>query len=558
MPMQRSRVVGLAGLLLLATGVLTRFALTLPLLKYALKRKLSLRSGWPMRELWSKLPFVIENHVYVFNVTNPAEVERGAKPIVREVGPFVYDTFQEKVDQADNEKDDTLSYVLENTYFYNRRKSNGLSDELEVFFPHLFILGVAGGPLREQPSQASFTSRAIDAILGAPRNLFYKLPVRTLLFDGLPIPCAGVDDYFGRLICNEIRDKYAHFLEHRGEVYYASLFGFRNGSSPAQRRVRIARGSRRLADLGRIVEVDGAANLSTWRDDRCDAFAGTDGTIFPPLMSRRRNKRLALVYPAICRRLSLVYEAQVEIDGLKLLRYTGDLGTDGQHTPEDRCYCAAPRDCLRRGVFELYKCLRVPIVLSNPHFYLADPYYLTAVDGLHPDKELHQTRVDLDPLTGSPVRAHVRAQFNMQLMPVDKFRLMRNYSYAMLPLVWTDEIVALPDLFVLKIKIGYLLLRLVALFQYAAMAAGSVLCLLAAFASYAARRRRRAAAADDDTAAGPGERAATAANAAPAGPDERPATAATAAAGVVDDHGKYNIARLLSAIRPAAMPPTVD
>lgn len=75
-------------------------------------------------------------------------------------------------------------------------------------------------------------------------------------------------------------------------------------------------------------------------------------------------------------------------------------------------------------------------------------------------QEKHLTYVDFDPLTGSPVRAHVRAQYNMELMAIDKFRLMRNYSYSMLPIIWTDEIVVLPDFFILKIKIGYLLLKL--------------------------------------------------------------------------------------------------
>lgn len=35
---------------------------------------------------------------------------------------------------------------------------------------------------------------------------------------------------------------------------------------------------------------------------------------------------------------------------------------------------------------DLFKCLGAPLVASHPHFYMADEYYLTLVDGLAPSK----------------------------------------------------------------------------------------------------------------------------------------------------------------------------
>jgi hypothetical protein len=42
-------------------------------------------------ERWRKLPVALWYKVYFFNVTNPEEVQNGANPVVREVGPYVYE-----------------------------------------------------------------------------------------------------------------------------------------------------------------------------------------------------------------------------------------------------------------------------------------------------------------------------------------------------------------------------------------------------------------------------------------------------------------------------------
>lgn len=39
-----------------------------------------------------------------------------------------------------------------------------------------------------------------------------------------------------------------------------------------------------------------------------------------------------------------------------------------------------------------------PIVVSFPHFYQADPTYINAIDGLNPNKEEHETYLDLQPV----------------------------------------------------------------------------------------------------------------------------------------------------------------
>lgn len=40
-----------------------------------------------------------------------------------------------------------------------------------------------------------------------------------------------------------------------------------------------------------------------------------------------------------------------------------------------------------------------PIVVSFPHFYQADQQYIDAIDGMNPNKEEHETYLDLNPVS---------------------------------------------------------------------------------------------------------------------------------------------------------------
>lgn len=44
-----------------------------------------------IREIYLKLPFPVDFKIYFFNITNPMEVQKGSKPILREIGPYCYE-----------------------------------------------------------------------------------------------------------------------------------------------------------------------------------------------------------------------------------------------------------------------------------------------------------------------------------------------------------------------------------------------------------------------------------------------------------------------------------
>nr|AXY87885.1 sensory neuron membrane protein 2e [Subpsaltria yangi] len=85
-------------------------------------------------------------------------------------------------------------------------------------------------------------------------------------------------------------------------------------------------------------------------------------------------------------------------------------------------------------------CLNAPIIASFPHLYLADKEYQSYITGLHPNKTLHETYVDIDPLTGYPLQGAKRMQLNMFLEKIDGVDILANVSTGLLPLVWIEEV----------------------------------------------------------------------------------------------------------------------
>ena len=56
-------------------------------------------------------------------------------------------------------------------------------------------------------------------------------------------------------------------------------------------------------------------------------------------------------------------------------------------------------NCLLDGVLEIATCKEgAPVVTSCPHFYMADPIYVKAVDGMNPQPLMHQTYLDIEPV----------------------------------------------------------------------------------------------------------------------------------------------------------------
>lgn len=81
----------------------------------------------------------------------------------------------------------------------------------------------------------------------------------------------------------------------------------------------------------------------------------------------------------------ITYHKIPKFTGINTLRYTADLGDTSKNELE-KCFCTAPDNCLTKNLYDMTKCLGVPIISSLPHFYGAEENWLQMVDGLHPNQ----------------------------------------------------------------------------------------------------------------------------------------------------------------------------
>lgn len=76
-------------------------------------------------------------------------------------------------------------------------------------------------------------------------------------------------------------------------------------------------------------------------------------------------------------------------------------------------------------------------------------------------QEDHRIFIDFEPMTGSPLSARKRLQFNMFVFPIEKFKLMKTFPRALLPLFWVEEGIELGDDIINQLKSAFLMITVV-------------------------------------------------------------------------------------------------
>ncbi|RVE49576.1 hypothetical protein evm_005804 [Chilo suppressalis] len=360
--------------------------------------------------------------VHVFNYTNWQDYRDGKdnKLHVDDVGPY---TYSQQLERVNVEFDgDHITFQEKNDFRFLPNKSVGVQFD-QVIVPNMPLLGLAK-VLEYTNTLARLPVLSVIPFANHP-DAFVQLPLHRFLW--------GYQD--------SIFDAAKPLLSIRGELKVNNFGLLAVKNDTISDRLTINTGEIDMDKMNVIEKVEGESNLNIWGGQDCNSIESTDGSIFPPSQLDRK-KKLHVFFPNLCRRLPFVYEKDVEIDGIPLLRYRlpSNVFDDPVNNPENQCYCEIDSaTCPPRGVINVTACtMGAPALASFPHFHLGDPRLRAVISGLKPDPEKHQNYLDIHPTLGIALRGRSSLQINMQVMKSSMASLGFLNQGLILPIAWLE------------------------------------------------------------------------------------------------------------------------
>ncbi|XP_050066463.1 scavenger receptor class B member 1-like [Aphis gossypii] len=460
--------------------------------------QITLRPGSQTFEMWRKPPVRPLLKVYVYNVTNadeflnvvaPGEVRE--KPILDELGPFVYVETWEKVNLTFHDNG-TLTYNQQKVYRFDPEQSVGSEDDV-VVVPNI--------PMLSATSQSKHAARFLRLAMASIMDIlkvkpFVEVSVGQLLW--------GYEDPLLKLAKDVVPKEQKLPYEEFGLMYG------KNGTS--RDNMTVFTGATDIRLFAALDKFNGRTHLPHWTTDSCNRMSGgSDGSLFPPRI--QPDTVLHVFDKDMCRKLPLVFKKQVEgKGGVKAYRFGPDhrAFADPDHEPENKCYCPSLNSpsanstssssssttsmpmmstktnfpqCAPHGTFNVSLCqYDSPVLLSFPHFYMGDPRLREAVLGMdEPDADRHEFYIDVQPEMGVAMRARARVQINLAVSQVVDIKQVATFPDIVFPIIWFEEgIDELPDNVIQLLKLATQTPPVAkAALQYALFASGAVLLLLA-------------------------------------------------------------------------------
>lgn len=189
-----------------------------------------------------------------------------------------------------------------------------------------------------------------------------------------------------------------------------------NNSINDSRPSLIYTGTENITHIGQFHQWDNhtARNLSIWPGRTANIINGTEGLFFHPNL--QEGDSLYAFVDDVVRSFELVNTGQVTHLGLQALRYelpnsTFQSATTNPSNARWGSWC--PDGLIYLGPIQYPT---VPVFGSKPRFLDADPRLREMVEGLpSPNRTLHDTTIDVEPITGANVGLKRLLQVNVQV-----------------------------------------------------------------------------------------------------------------------------------------------
>jgi len=442
MPRARSLCFLVTCLLLLVVGI-SLLATNTTIFSEIIRTQVVLSPTAASLPLWRDTP-ALKTSMYIFNVTNVAEVYNGGKPDLVEVGPFVFDEEHEKTKIKWN-RNGTVTYHQVRTW-HHRPDLSAVSLDTEVTVVNSVAATVGSQVATKVPKGALWLVNAFLAGIG--EKLFVTKTVREIIFDGYEDP-----------ILDDVAELAKWGIKIDGATARFGFFYGRNGSEWQDGVFNMFTGSTNISRMGQVFTWNYSS--SNFFPGSCGSVRGSAGEMYPPGLEKTQ---ITMFSNDVCRRLTFDFNAESWPKGIHSYEFTGteavfDNGTGpGARAPENRCY-NPPGARLNSGAFNASVCrFGAPVFISFPHFYLADPAYRAGIGaGLAPDAGKHGTYMRVEPLSGLPVDVVARFQVNVLLDEVPGISMFAGLRRTFTPVMWFETRGGIPDSFISQMKLLSLL-----------------------------------------------------------------------------------------------------
>lgn len=418
----------LAALCLIIFGILVVIFFT-TWFNLILDREIALQTGSLTFKWWKQPPVHPVMKIYVYNVTNAnAFLNDGEKPILDELGPYVYIETWEKVNITEH-KNGTISYNLKKIFQFDAEQSVGSVDDM-VVMPNI--------PMLSATSQSKHAARFLRLAMASIMDIlkvrpFVEVSVGQLLW--------GYEDPLLKLAKDVVtKDQKLPYEE----------FGLMVGKNGTGNDIfTVFSGIGDITRMNLLQSFNGKTNLGHYKTDECNRINGSDGSLFPPHMTK--NTTVYIYEKDLCRLLPLKFMKEITAKaGIPGYRFTPpeDVFADLARNPDNDCFCPGGPPCAPHGLFNVSLCqYDSPVLISFPHFYLADPKLLDAVEGISPpDPEKHRLYIDIQPEMGVALGAKARVQINLAVSQVIDIKQVATFPDIIFPIMWfEDGIDELPD-----------------------------------------------------------------------------------------------------------------
>ncbi|KAK0143458.1 Lysosome membrane protein 2 [Merluccius polli] len=448
---------GAACCVLLVLGIVLLVAQVFQTMIHSrLKQEITLTEKSQVFESWKNPPPPVYMEYYFFNVTNPEDFLNGGKAAVTQIGPYTYREYRPRENVTFLENGTKLFALNPKSFVFVPEKSKG-DPEVDL----LRTINIPFVAVMNELNQYSFFLRSLVSMYlnGVGVEIFMTRTVHEVLW-GFKDP-----------LLSRIHDLKPDVDEHFG------LMWKKNGTHEGE--FVFYTGEQNYLDYGKIDTWNGLRKMSWWSSNQSNMINGTDGAVFHPLINR--SELLYIFAADLCRSIHLGYVKDVDVKGIQAYRFAppSDVLMSPAENPANEGFCVPAGDCLGTGVLKVSVCREgAPIVVSFPHFYQADPKYINAVDGLSPNKEDHETYLDLQPTTGVPIRACKRAQLNIIVKRVKGFPKTKLINETIFPIMFVNETATIDDDSASQMRTLLLIVTLVSNFPLLIVALGVILLLV--------------------------------------------------------------------------------